>query len=212
MKNLKYYLLAALCTFAATTFTSCNDDDDNNNVSTLRALTDAEKALYSSTINGTYNGYLLYVKPEATKVDSIATTWTVDMTESKLRIPNFPVQIIGNMTYNEDVKALLQEAGEQELTANVYIPEQEYNEFITAGVYRYTVYPTDGQMKFTVNDKTVAINFYTSILLGNVRYAAMAAIQKGEFTCNLIVRDVAVDYQTYSVNNLLVLSYVPNND
>ena len=211
MKTIKYYMLFAVCLLATGLFTSCDSSDDNE--LEARNLTDAEKALYKQAINGNYSGYLVYLQANdlenVLEEKSLPATWNVNAANMQLTITNFPLEAIANVTRHLDLKELLEKADPVNMTAKVDLVDPEYAVYIDQGLYRY--YVTPESMKFTVDGKEVTINFWVVLNYLGTRYESIATIYNKAFTLPVLVRDVQVDYNDYTIDELMYLTndYTP---
>lgn len=212
MKTIKHLALLAICMLATGLFTACNSDNDDPDV-TVRPLTEAEQTLYKQTINGSYSGYLVYLQEDDITGDLVEksepATWNVNMTNSQLTITNFPLKALAAVTRNLDLKELLEKAEPVNLTANVSLLQQEYEQYILQGYYRYPVTPES--MKFTVDGKNITINFWASMNYRGTVYESLAICYDKTFTLPVLIRDVQVDYNYYEFNELMYLTdgYTP---
>ena len=66
-------------------------------------------------------------------------------------------------------------------------------------------------MKFTVDGKEVTINFCVVLNYLGTRYESIATVYNKAFTLPVLVRDVQVDYNDYTIDELMYLTndYTP---
>ena len=208
MKTIKYYMLFAVCLLATGLFTSCNSSDDNE--VEVRNLTDSEKTLYKQAINGNYSGYVVYLQANdlenVLEEKSLPATWNVNTSNMQLTVTNFPLEAIANVTRHLDLKELLEKADPVNMTAKVDLVDPEYAIYIDQGLYRY--YVTPESMKFTVDGKEVTINFWVALNYLGTRYESIATVYDKAFTLPVLIRDVQVGYNNYTIDELM---YLTNN-
>ena len=201
MKKIFYILYGMLLMTGAFTITSCLSDDNDSD--DYDGITPEDYTYYMNQMTGDYTGYVIYQHPDSVRPDSFPVNWKIDMISSTMTVENFPYQLLKGVAQPE--KEVLEAAGNQTLRAEITPFVADYEQYITEGVCRYQVIPSNKKMIFKANDKDITIDFATSISNGYYRYDAIGVYYNGEFSCNIIFDQLTVGYTIYAVNQMAVM-------
>lgn len=200
MKAIKSTLFFVCCLLTTMLVYSCSDDDSTG----LTAITSDQKALYNSSINGSYTGYLHWFDfNDSTKVDSTAITWDVTSSDSTITIPNFPVSVLASSITDPDDKAIFDTISTQTVKMNYYVPTTESSDYINKGIYRYYAYATDNALKVEYDSSTqdsATINFGFKFLRG-IYYYPRVTVTNNSYAQNIIIESVAIGENEYTISN-----------
>lgn len=201
MKSKILMLLCLICTVFATT--SCLND--NNDRPSYVPLTPDQKHALCIETNGTYQGYYYFLKEgEKNKADSAQITFTVN--DSTLIMNNYPVKSLGAYIQDANAKSIIANAPAASLKFAFNGYEITNGATASAGNhYSIWMIPGDSNLKFTTSytaeDKThtIVIQFASVMQYYNSLYYAMAGYQNRKLQANVIVKEVAIDGNAYSI-------------
>lgn len=207
MKSKIIMLLCLVCT--AFVATSCLNDN-NDNSSNYVPLTPEQKHTLCMLTSGSYQGYVYYAKEgDSSKADSVLVNYVVN--DSTLTMNDYPVKSLAPYVNDASVKAILAEApgakvnfdfnGYEIISSSAAVAATYYSLWMVPQYKNYK-YSTSFKSEKDGKTHTIDITFSTGLRFYNNIYYAMASYQGGNMQANIIVTDVAVDNNTYGVNNV----------
>ena len=209
MKKIRTYLTAALmAAVILPSATSCLGDDNDDDNTPSRELTASEKSIIMLNVDGSYEGKLYYVNNEQ-KEDSIDIHYTINATDSVLRISDFDFKTLerASLTWGEELSKTVGKAGQAaiELVLHPY-----YNQYLTAGDYTFNYsneHPTSAVYTEEEKEHTVQMTMGQYVdyvyMYETLRYSNFIEYYSSMMQGNLIIKSLTVDGVKADVNTVL---------